>query len=323
MKTTNSHDKYFKEVFSKKEEATAFLKGSLPKELVRNINFDSLAPLKDSYIDEELKENFSDLVFTCKYKGKKEIKIALLFEHKSKPVQYPHFQLLKYLIKLWDADLKQKRKPVPVIPIIFYHGKEKWDKKRFEEYFEGIDKQLLPFLPSFDYHLEDLSQYTDEEIAQRYNEIKTRTALLLMKNIFNEQLLLNKVRIIFVEGKRIINEETGEQFFTATFYYLFSNIEKGYQEITKEIETITEKGGDIAMTIAMQLREEGIKEGIKKGIKEGLEKGLQKGKYENQKETVAKLFTKAGFTVDEIAEYLDMDKDFVKKILKEAKLITK
>ena len=74
MKTINSHDKYFKEVFSKKEEATAFLKGSLPKELVKNINFDSLAPLKDSYIDEELKENFSDLVFTCKYKGKKRLK---------------------------------------------------------------------------------------------------------------------------------------------------------------------------------------------------------------------------------------------------------
>ncbi len=45
------------------------------------------------------------------------------------------------------------------------------------------------------HHLEDLSQYTDEEIAQRYNEIKTRTALLLMKNIFNEHLLRNKVHI--------------------------------------------------------------------------------------------------------------------------------
>ncbi len=317
MKTTNSHDKYFKEVFSKKEEATAFLKGSLPEELVRNINFDSLAPLKDSYIDEELKENFSDLVFTCKYKGKKEIKIALLFEHKSKPVQYPHFQLLKYLIKLWDADLKQKRKPVPVIPIIFYHGKERWNKKKFAEYFEGIDEQLTSFLPSFDYHFEDLSRYTDEEIAQRYNEIKTRTALLLMKNIFNEQLLLNKVRIIFVEGKRIINEETGEQFFTATFYYLFSNIEKGYQKITKEIETITEKGGDIAMTIAMQLREEGMKEGLQKGM----QKGLQKGLFEKEKEVIIKLFTKAEFTVAQITEYLDLDKDFVMKILKEAKLI--
>ena len=126
-----------------------------------------------------------------------------------------------------------------------------------------------------------------------------------MLNTINEHLLLNKVRIIFVEGKRIINEETGEQFFTATFYYLFSNIEKGYKEITKEIETITEKGGDIAMTIAMQLREEGLKE----------------GRYKTQKETVVKLFTKAGFTVAQITEYLDLDKDFVMKILKEAKLI--
>ena len=307
MKTTNSHDKYFKEVFSKKEEATAFLKGSLPKELVRNINFDSLVPLKDSYVDEELKESFSDLVFTCKYKGKKEIKIALLFEHKSKPEQYPHFQLLKYLIKLWEADLKQKQSPVPVIPIIFYHGKEKWNKKKFAEYFKGIDEQLLPFLPSFDYHLEDLSQYTDEQIVKRYNEIKTRTALLLMKNIFNEQLLRNKVRVIFVESNKIVNKETGEKFFTATFYYLFSNVEKGYKEITKEIETITTKGGDMAMTIAMQLEE----------------KGRKKGRYETLKQTIIKLFTKGGFSASQIAGYLDLDKNFVEKILKEAKLITK
>ncbi len=118
-------------------------------------------------------------------------------------------------------------------------------------------------------------------------------------------MLRNKVRIIFLGGNRIINEETGEQFFTATFYYLFSNIEKGYKEITKDIETITEKGGDIAMTIAMQLREEGLKE----------------GRYKTQKETVVKLFTKAEFTVAQITEYLDLDKDFVTKILKEAKLI--
>ena len=108
-----------------------------------------------------------------------------------------------------------------------------------------------------------------------------------------------------MEGKRIINEETGEQFFTATFYYLFSNIEKGYQEITKEIETITEKGGDLSMTIAMQLREEGLKEGL----------------YKKEKEVIIKLFTKAGFTINQIAEYLDLDKGFVEKILKEAKLI--
>ena len=134
-----------------------------------------------------------------------------------------------------------------------------------------------------------------------------------MLNTINEHLLLNKVPIIFVGGNRIINEETGEQFFTATFYYLFNNIEKGYKEITKEIETITEKGGDIAMTIAMQLEE--------KGRKQGLKEGLQKGRYETQKETVIKLFTKADFTIVQISEYLDLDKNFVTKILKEAKLI--
>ncbi len=90
MKITNPHDKYFKEVFSNTEDAIAFLKRSLPQELAGNIDFDKLKPLKDSYIDEELKENFSDLVFSTTYKGKTEILITLLFEHKSRPERYPH-----------------------------------------------------------------------------------------------------------------------------------------------------------------------------------------------------------------------------------------
>ena len=75
------------------------------------------------------------------------------------------------------------------------------------------------------------------------------------------------------------------------------------------------------MTIAMQLREEGLKEGLQKGLQKGRSEGLKPGKIETQKETVIKLFTKADFTVNQIVEYLDLDRKFVKNILKETGLI--
>ncbi len=259
-----------------------------------------------------MKENFADIVYSCKYKGKTDIQISLLFEHKSYPVKRPHIQLLKYLLKIWDANVKQKTELIPVIPIIFYHGKKRWKQRLFEDYFEGIDENLKQFLPSFNYILNDLSQYTDEEIAKKYHEIKTRTALLLMKNIFDDEVLKKKAPFIFYGSQQLVNTETGEKFFTTTIFYLLDHMEKEFEEITETIKTITNKGGDIAMTIAMQLKQ--------KGKQEGIQEGIQKGVYETRKETIIKLFTKAGFTVDQIVEYLELDNDFVEKILKEAKL---
>jgi len=238
-----------------------------------------------------------------------DIRIVLLFEHKSKPVDFPHLQLLKYLLKIWAVDIKQKKKSLtPVIPIIFYHGKGKWKSKTFEEYFKGIDENIERFLPAFDYVLTDLSKYSDEDIRNRYDEIKVRMALLLMKNIMNEQLLKQKIPDIFLMSNEVFENEEGEKFVKASVIYIYNNVEKGFKEITQEIETITTKGGDIAMTIAMQLEER------------GLQKGRQEGLYENQKMVITKLFTKGKFSSEQIANYLELDEKFVRRILKEAKL---
>ena len=85
----NSHDKFFKETFSNKEEAIDLLRNALPKQLLEKVNLASLQLDNSSYIDEELKESFSDLVFNCKFKGKTDIKIAILIEHKSYVPAYP------------------------------------------------------------------------------------------------------------------------------------------------------------------------------------------------------------------------------------------
>jgi predicted transposase/invertase (TIGR01784 family) len=322
----NPHDKYFKEVFSNKPEAVAFLKGSLPDKLVKNIDFRTLKPLKDSYVDEELQESFSDLVYTAVYKGKTDILITLLFEHKSRPERYPHLQLLKYMLKIWDANIRQKKRLVPVIPLVFYHGKAKWKQRDFASYFEEVDDNISPYIPAFDYVLNDLSKYSDEEIARKYNEIKTRTALLLMKNIFDEARLKQKIPFIFYRIREIENSETGERFFVAAINYLFNFVEEiDVDEVAETIKTITPKGGDIAMTIAAKLerkgRQKGLQEGLQKGLQKGRQEGRQEGLYKARKEAVINLFKKTGFESNIIADYLGLDKKFVEKVLKEAGLV--
>jgi len=70
--------------------------------------------------------------------------------------------------------MKQKQDLVPVIPMLFYAGKEKWTHSSFREYFDGIDEELLFYQPVFEYILMDISQKSDREIAQMYEIFDVR-----------------------------------------------------------------------------------------------------------------------------------------------------
>ncbi len=63
MKVQNPHDKFFKKTFGSLTVAKDFLNNYLPQKIAETIDLDTLEPQKDSHIDENLKENFSDLLF--------------------------------------------------------------------------------------------------------------------------------------------------------------------------------------------------------------------------------------------------------------------
>ena len=215
-KQINPHDKFFKEVFSRKGEVVNFIESFLPAEIVKNIKFDKLILDNNSYVDQELKENFADIVYNCLYgevqdKNKKpiEIKIALLFEHKSYQDNDIHLQLLIYMINIWRINKKQENKTnkkgiqkkkyklIPILPIIIYHGKNKWQYKQFHEYFKDIPSELIQFIPNFNYLLKDLHKLSRSEIIETYNSIILQSSFLVMKDIFNNFALLENIAEVF------------------------------------------------------------------------------------------------------------------------------
>jgi predicted transposase/invertase (TIGR01784 family) len=60
----NPHDKFFRQIWSDKENAVDFLKNYLPANLLQKINTDTLSIEKDSFVSRELKESFSDLLYS-------------------------------------------------------------------------------------------------------------------------------------------------------------------------------------------------------------------------------------------------------------------
>ena len=117
------HDRFTYEVFSDKANAVDFFQGVLPDELIQVLDLRSLTEDKTKYTDERLDEYFSDIVYTCRYSGKHQIghirdcqgadrhtevaiKLVLLFEHKSFVPTFPHNQLLRYILNIWNHHIK-------------------------------------------------------------------------------------------------------------------------------------------------------------------------------------------------------------------------
>ena len=61
------------------------------------------------------------------------------------------------------------------------------------------------------------------------------------------------------------------------------------EEMEKVAKEESFERGELIMSIAEKLREEGMEKGIKKGIEKGIEKGKEEGKLEERKELIIEI----------------------------------
>ena len=159
----------FTEVFSDITIAKDFIQNYIPAEIAQFIELDSITRQKDSFIDEKLKESFSDLIFQVKMQDDIGY-ISILFEHKSYPTDDIAIQLLRYMCNIWEAMFKkEKMKKLPVIlPIVIYHEKKSWNIDQslagILDGYHKLPEVLRPYIPNFKYLLYDLTKYTEEEL---------------------------------------------------------------------------------------------------------------------------------------------------------------
>jgi predicted transposase/invertase (TIGR01784 family) len=92
--------------------------------------------------------------------------------------------------------------------------------------------------------------------------------------------------------------------------YLLQATEIEPDKLVKSVAHISEKGGDMAMSTAERLRQEGIEKGIQKGRQEG----RQEGHYETMVSLVRNA-RKNGLSEEMIVRIADLDITLVKKIL--------
>lgn len=303
------HDHFFKVMFSDPEKVKEFLNGALSVKINSKLDFESLRQDPNSYIDEQLKDFYSDVVYECNYNGEYTLNLAFLFEHKSYITKYPRFQLLRYILNIWDSQIDQEGKPKLIIPMIIYHGQDIWKKRSLKEYF--VDKhpeELIPFVPDFDYILINLRDKKPKEIREQFQSLHLQIGFLMMKFIkdVNLEELLNDI----LEGaNELLGNEKDRRYFQQIFVYLYTAAKIKTEKIMDKARIISQEAADLVESTAMQL--------MREGMEKGMQKGMEKGAFLNLQDNISKLLLK-GFTTPQVSDMLEVEFSLVEEI--EAKL---
>ncbi len=264
---SNPHDRFFKEVLSRQEVARDFLLNYVPANLVGLLDIESLEIRKASFVDKDLNEHFSDILYCVNMKQGGLSYVYALFEHKSYPEPLISLHLLRYMIRIWEQALKLGvAGPLPpIIPIVVYHGRTRWKiGLEFFDLFDDLPEELKSFAPGFQYLLCDLSRYSDEEIK---GAVRLKAAFILLRHIFLEDLRERLPEIIKLL-ESLVDKRSGLEYLETVLRYVASGSDQIKEEDIESAvrEVLREKGGDIMPTVAEKWIEQGMQQGMQQGV---------------------------------------------------------
>ncbi|HOK34427.1 MAG TPA: Rpn family recombination-promoting nuclease/putative transposase [Fervidobacterium sp.] len=318
---TNPHDAFFKLMFGDIEVAQDFLQNYLPTEIAKAVDLKHLTKENNSYIDEQFKESFTDMLYKTKISGKDGY-IYFLFEHKSYQDPLVILQLLKYIVRIWEEkyDRKANRLPI-VIPMVIYHGESKWNvQTKLMKLIKGIDElpeEMKKYIPTYEYEVYDLSPSAQMGIA---GMALTKAVLEVMRVVVisDNEKFREWLREIFKEI-RDFPEEKFERFIDASIRYILSVREDvSIEIIEKEGKEILSGRSEAIMSVAEKLRSEGEAKGRLEGKIEFVLKNLSKKFGEDLTDELKEKIQKADEkTIDYIGEnLLDITLEQLKEVLK-------
>jgi predicted transposase/invertase (TIGR01784 family) len=303
------HDHYVKELLSHPDAAAEFLTHALPAEVCALLDLQRLRYTGNSYTSHELRELLSDVVLSVPIlSSDQNTEVTILIEHKSFKDRMTPFQLLSYVAAGYQKQMKHDKKLKLIIPIVYYHGKQKWQLPAFSGYFPDLPVPLQKYIPGLQVDMMSIRNMSREHILAVTNG-KLRAALMVHKGAHERLFALE-------EYARVINmlyKENRGNFFISTIVYIFSvdyfNPQE-FQTVTSHLDTPTKRK---TMTLREHFIAEGIEKGIAVGIEKGKKEGIEKGSLQSRYEVARKLLQR-NMPLEEICELTDLTMEEVKGI---------
>ncbi len=268
--TPTPHDATFRQFLKIPDIARDFMEIHLPAELRAICDLSTLKLENGSFVEENLRQYFSDILYSLKTNDGDKGYVQVLIEHQSSPDKHMAFRMIRYAVAAMQSHLDAGHKKLPlVIPVLFYTGKRA-PYPYSTNWLQGFaDPELAKSLYSSDFPLVDITIIPDDEIMEH----RSMAALtLFQKHIHQRNLtvLMDKFVAVLLtdyldspQVKALINYtiQVGETVDAETFI--------------RELASRIPQHGDELMTIAQQLEQKGIEKGIEKGILLGEKSGIR------------------------------------------------
>ena len=329
-----SHDLFFKRIFSTIKKIVEFLKVTVPQKILDLFDLSTTRVEKDVFV--KGLEMRIDLLLTILFKNSKQkAKLLLLLEHKSFIDKTVIKKLLSYQVMAYE------KYNYPVFCMIFYHGRQKWTAPRsFHEFLvseghlpQAALKELGPYLMNFSPYIFDLSKF---DIDQK-GKVRLNPILHAFQNIWSlkgsntkeQQKFLKK---FFLSMKKLSKNHKKDYIINMvadiiTYFYQYNPnlskkvLQKASQEVTKEFG-----GHELMEALDLTLKgtlKKGITIGEKKGIAIGEKKGIaigeKKGIAIGEKKGIGKILLKllkVNISVEEISKITGISKQEILKLQK-------
>ncbi len=333
------HDIFMRGILSFLQLVEKLLRYALDDNIIRFVDFTTLKPVPDTHIDKRLRISYSDSIHECAFNTDAlpehlrsmpdlpNFRFVFIWEAKSQKETLPiDFQIGGYDDNIRRRDFKAKKEkekqgegdPLSiVIPILIYHGKTKWEKKRLYDYFSPyLPDELLAFIRQEKYIVIDIQAMTDAEIEAAINLGELRSAFIALKHGHDKIFFRKNLKKITKFVTSIPTKELLEMYVEMLFEYMQRRSELENDDFNEIVEqSKNEEMSTTFKTIFQVAREEATTLGKKEGKKEGLEQGLEQG----LEKAIKAFILKTRMTDAAIAEALEVSEDYVKKVRQELK----
>ena len=273
-KHTIPHEGLFLRIFRDPANTRFFLEKNLCGDIRRHVDLDSLHLESTSYVDEDLKNHFSDLVFSVLIKGHEfpAARVYLLFEHKSSPDAMVGMQILRYMALQWKELFDQNKlingKLPPILPIVVYQGREDWWHARtsFPDMVDIPSDAFMPYIPDFAFAFFNIRGMDEETVREN---IILRFYVEIVK--YQNDPRIKEIPSRLTRGlTEILDSNTAVEYIRVFFKYLTKASEHLHSEdYRKALSILPEGGEDIMETLADQWIKEGESRGVIIGAQQG------------------------------------------------------
>jgi predicted transposase/invertase (TIGR01784 family) len=327
MPIRNVKDNSFKLILGDHYFFAEFLKDFIPIDLFKDILPDDIEDLTERFLPLFQDNKDSDTIKKVNLKDQTPLFVIAIVEHESDVNFRSSFKMLQYIclvLDAWEKEINKEHpgassqkdfKYPPVLPVIFYDGKDAWTAERNFRNRTALSEVFGKYIPTFEYELVDLKTFSAQEIL-RFNDIFSLVLLIDRIGTMEGGNFLEQLPEDYLERLRLKIPENLTKLLGDVVRVLLARFNAPEEEVEAIVERIDHKEAVTMFDALVERYQKRWEEGVEIGRQEGveIEAARAQEKALQEKLEMARKLKAMGVPVKKIADASGLSPEQIKEL---------